>query len=267
MRHRSRLRKENQDSENAIPALQNQGWGILRVRGSVGCCFSSGAGFEAALFPEFFPVPDAVGGGQRKTQLMRQHQHLTAVVSFVREHVDEHGWSGGPGRRPAVAVEFCNACWVGRQGVREHAGTAFAAFGEGGPHLFLCCAGAIEILGKFQVGRRQTQPFTPNVVDVSEDGGNGAYVAAGKFCAPSMSIEIGEDELIHAFVGGPDFEEQLAMAGVGLWGAAGHGGVVCNLSDEGKIEKYKLEIPETGKQSPKVKSENPSFPSRPIKRA
>ena len=41
------------------------------------------ARFEAALFPEFFPVPDAVGGGKRKTQLMRQHQHLTAMVSFV----------------------------------------------------------------------------------------------------------------------------------------------------------------------------------------
>lgn len=79
---------------------------------------------------------------------MREHKHLAAVVGFVGKHVNEHGWSGVPGGRPAVAPEFCAASWSGCEGVGEHFGTAFGAFGECGLRLRLCCTRTVEFFRK-----------------------------------------------------------------------------------------------------------------------
>lgn len=55
--------------------------------------------------------------------------------------------------------------------------------------------------------RGKPQPFPAYVVDVGEDGGDGSHVAAGKLGAPRAGIQICEDELVHTFVGRPDFQE------------------------------------------------------------
>ena len=59
---------------------------------------SARAGGQAGLFPEFFPLPDASGFVKDGiAELVGQQQNLAAMVSFVREHVGEHGAAGGPG--------------------------------------------------------------------------------------------------------------------------------------------------------------------------
>ncbi len=59
---------------------------------------------KAGLFPELLPVPDA--GSFVKdavAELVGQHQNLTAMMRLVREHVSEHGPSGGPRLSPTAA--------------------------------------------------------------------------------------------------------------------------------------------------------------------
>jgi len=45
-------------------------------------------------------------------ELVGQHQNLTAMMGLVREHVGEHGPSGGPRWRPTAAGEFRDAAIV-----------------------------------------------------------------------------------------------------------------------------------------------------------
>src|SRR5258708_6995733 len=55
------------------------------------------AGGKAGLFPELLPLPDAgsfVEGAV--AELVGEHQNLAAMAGLVREHVSEHGASGGP---------------------------------------------------------------------------------------------------------------------------------------------------------------------------
>src|SRR5260370_28789161 len=76
-------------------------------RAKAGGVLSAGAGGKAGLFPELFPLPDAgsfVEDGVAK--LVGKHQNLTAMMRLVREHVSEHGASGGPRWHPTVAREL-----------------------------------------------------------------------------------------------------------------------------------------------------------------
>jgi hypothetical protein len=72
-----------------------------------------GAGAErrAALFPELFPIPESGRDvdRQRESELMREHTHLAAMMSFVRKHVAEHFHADRPRLSPAVSVKLLDA--------------------------------------------------------------------------------------------------------------------------------------------------------------
>jgi hypothetical protein len=69
--------------------------------------YSARARGKAGLFPQLFPMPDAGSFVEEAvTELVGEHQNLTAMMRFVREHVSEHGPSGGPCARPTAAREF-----------------------------------------------------------------------------------------------------------------------------------------------------------------
>src|SRR6266436_892006 len=71
----------------------------------------SRAARPAALFPQFFPIPDPVRHliRQRESELMRQHTHLPAMVGFVRKHVAQHFQANRPRPSPAVSAKRLNA--------------------------------------------------------------------------------------------------------------------------------------------------------------
>jgi hypothetical protein len=59
---------------------------------------------KAGLFPELLPLPDAGSFVEDAVaELVGQHQNLTAMMRLAREHVSEHGPSGGPRWRPTAA--------------------------------------------------------------------------------------------------------------------------------------------------------------------
>src|SRR5260221_9994630 len=65
---------------------------------------------KAGLFPELLPVPDAGSFVKNAiAELVGQHQNLTAMMRLVREHVSEHGPSGGPRLSPPSAGKRWNA--------------------------------------------------------------------------------------------------------------------------------------------------------------
>src|SRR5207253_10459257 len=65
----------------------------------------AGAARQAALFPQFFPIPHSRRhlSWQRESELMREHTHLPAMVGFVRKHVAQHFRASRPRPGPAVS--------------------------------------------------------------------------------------------------------------------------------------------------------------------
>src|SRR5580704_1919185 len=108
---------------------------------------------KAGLFPELLPVPDAGSIVEDAIAgLMGQHQNLAAMMRFVREHVGEHGPTGGPCLRIAVAREFCNAAlWIGRESIGQHSQALRGAFPMRGGSLLHGAAVGIEWRRTFQM--------------------------------------------------------------------------------------------------------------------
>src|SRR6202034_940857 len=150
-------------------------------------------------------MPDSVCGFNRQTvaELMRQQNDLSAVMSLVEEHVAKHRSTGRPNLRPSSAGEFWNAALrVLRQSVGEHAETLRSAFFMRSSGVFQRATKGIERCRTFQVRRGILQPHQAAVVQVGEDGGDGASVTffAGRLSAPRTRIEMREEELVHRIV-------------------------------------------------------------------
>ena len=88
-------RLAHESGEASATKSQEGGFHSARARG------------KAGLFPELLPVPDAGSFVEdAEADLVGQHQDLAAVMRLVREHVSEHGSSGGPRLRPTAAREL-----------------------------------------------------------------------------------------------------------------------------------------------------------------
>lgn len=153
-------------------------------------------------------------GEQGIAELMREHADLAAMMGFVRDHVQDHGGTRGPGTRPAVAQELFDL-WIGAEGFRKHLGAALGALGEGGPGLALRAASAIEFSGKPEMRSRKAQPFATDVVDMGKDGGDGAGTAGGRLGAPDAGIQVTEQELVDGLADGEVFDQDIAHLGIG----------------------------------------------------
>jgi hypothetical protein len=107
---------------------------------------ASSRALEAALLPQFFPIPHPVRGldGQWETELMRQHAYLPAMMRVVRNHICQHGRACGPWLGPSIAAKALNAVAGPRESFHKHLTASFGAFGEGNSSLLLRAAGAVE---------------------------------------------------------------------------------------------------------------------------
>src|SRR5260370_24765540 len=130
---------------------------------------------KAGLFPELLPVPDARSFVEDTVaDLVGQHQNLAAMMRLVREHVSEHGPSGGPCLRPTAARELCNAAIRnGRESIRQHAQALRGASPVRGGSLLHGAAVGIEWRRTLQMRRGILQPHKPAVSQAREEGRDG----------------------------------------------------------------------------------------------
>src|SRR5882724_3937547 len=121
---------------------------------------------KAGLFPELLPVPDAGNFVENAvTKLVGQHQNLTAMMGLVREHVSEHGSSGGPRWHPTVARKLYNAAIrSGRESVRQHAQALPGASPVRGGSLLHGAAARIESRRTLQMRSRKPEPLAADIV-------------------------------------------------------------------------------------------------------
>ena len=119
-----------------------------------------------ALFPNLFPIPQPRRdrGCQPESELMREHAHLPAMVSFVRDHVTKHFYANRPGLTPAVATKFLDATAVPAERFGEHLCAARCACGESRTGLFWRAVRAAELGRNLQVRSGQPDPLGADVV-------------------------------------------------------------------------------------------------------
>ena len=143
------------------------------------------------------------------TELVSDHTDLSAMMGFVGEHVAKHLQSGGPRLGPGVAEKLRDSAGTGVEGFGEHLGAAGGALGQCGTGLLGRRVGAVELGWDLQVGRAKPDPLGADVVHMSEDGCNGTD-AGGWFRwragFPNGGVEMFDEELVHAFIGGKDAE-------------------------------------------------------------
>src|SRR5712691_2075096 len=172
---------------------------------------------KAGLFPELLPVPDAGSFVEDAVaELVGQHQNLTAMMRLVREHVGEHGPSGGPRLRPTAAGELCNAAIrSGRESIRQHAQALRGASPVSGGSLLHGAALGIEWRRTLQMRRGILQPHKTVVVHMREDGRDCPAIAflTRRLGAPRTTVEMREDELVHGVVARVGFEQGVANLG------------------------------------------------------
>ena len=142
---------------------------------------------------------------------MGQHTNLAAMMRVVRDHVSLHGRACRPWFRPTVAVK--DPALRLRKSFGQHLGAAGATFKQSLGGLFLRTAAALKWCRKRQVWCGKPYPFTANVMDMAEDGGNCASFAPGQLRVPSSGIEMLENDLVHPFVNRVAFDQYPVKIG------------------------------------------------------
>ena len=192
------------------------------------------AGGRAEIFPQFFPIPDAVGDflRQRESKLMREHADLAAMVSFVSKHVAEHLRADRPRLGPAIAVKlFDTAAAAERFG--EHLRAASGAIRQCRAGLLLGAMRTVKLRRNFQLRSGKPDPLGADIVDVSEDRGDGANFS-GRFGLPGGGVEMFDQNLVDAIVDGEDLRRGAAKLRVNRLGlnfpfTRGHGSQLLEL--------------------------------------
>jgi hypothetical protein len=190
----------------------------------------AGAARRPALFPQLFPIPnpDRHLNRQRESELMREHTHLPAMVSFVRKHVAQHFQANRPRRSPAVPQKLLDAAFVlttaltTAERFREHLRAASGALGQSRTGLLRRAVRAVELGWNLQMRSCKPDPLAADIVHVGEDRRNGAdfvsaEVFAGvfarrfgcRFCCrrfgtPGGRVKMFDKHLVHAIVGEKD---------------------------------------------------------------
>src|SRR5260370_42575926 len=137
------------------------------------------------------------------------------MMRLVREHVSEHGPSGGPRWRPTVARELCNAAMrSGRESIRQHAQALRGASPVRGGSLLPGAAVGIERRRTLQMRRGTPQPLQTGVVQLREDGGDGPALAflPGLLVAPGPMAQPRPDDLVHSVLAGVAFYQAVTIA-------------------------------------------------------
>src|SRR5450631_1204498 len=162
-----------------------------------------------ALFPQLFPIPDTGLhlDRQRKSELMREHTHLPAMVGFVRKHVAQHFRASRPGPTPSVSAKLLDAAPTAAERFRQHLLAASGAFGQSGAGLLRRAVPAAKQSWDLQVWSGKPHPLAADIVHVGEDRGDGAGAGlAGRFGPPGGRVKMLDKNLVRAITGGKDLD-------------------------------------------------------------
>ena len=168
---------------------------------------AAGASGGAGFFPEFFPVPDAVGYFAREweSNLVSDHADLAAMMGFVGQHVAEHFQAHRPRWAEAVPFEFLDATFAIAECFHEHLGAPSGALGQCRAGLLRSAASAVQLLRNFEMRSAEPDPLGANVVHVGEDRDDGTRLAGG-LGIPRARVEMFDEHLVHALTGGKDLD-------------------------------------------------------------
>src|SRR5436309_2910089 len=121
----------------------------------------TGTAGRPALLPQLFPIPDPVRHflRQRKSELTREHTHLSAMVGFMHKHVAQHFWANRPRRGPAVSVKLLHAALFATERLSEHLAAAGGALSQSRAGLPGRAVRAIELWRRLQVRSRKPDPL------------------------------------------------------------------------------------------------------------
>ena len=168
---------------------------------------------------------------------MGDHADLAAMVGFVGQHVAEHFNADRPGRRQAVASkDFDAGLVIGLpcpEGFGKHLRAARGALGQSRAGLLRCAGRAVELCWDSEMRSGEPDPLAANVMHVGEDGGDGPGLVrprAGqfrreigwRFCFPGRRVQVLNQELVHAVVGGEHLNCGSAELRISLGQKGGH---------------------------------------------
>ena len=153
---------------------------------------------------------------------MREHADLAAMMGFVRKHVAEHFDADRPGLRPAVSMKLFDASAITAECLGEHLRAASGAVGQSPTGLLWSTVRAVKLGWHLQMRSSKPDPLGADVVHVREDRGNGASLA-GRLGVPRARVEIFDEHLVHALIGGKDLDCGSAELRVSLYLTSGHG--------------------------------------------
>ena len=139
---------------------------------------------------------------------MRQHQHLPAMMRFVRDHVAQHLRPNRPGPRQAVSQKHLHAALAAER-FGKHLRAQSGAVRQCRAGLLRRAVRAVELCRNLQVRSCKPDPLGADIVHVREDGHNGADVAC-RFRIPDSRVKVFDDHLVHALVGGKNLHRGLA---------------------------------------------------------
>src|SRR5713101_6656623 len=167
----------------------------------------AGGARRPALFPQLFPIPDAVCHliRQRESELMREHTHLPAMVGFVSKHVAQHFQTNRPRPSPGVSAKLLDAAATTAERLSEHLRAASGALGQSRTGLQRRAVRAVELWWNLKVRSCKPDPLTADIVHVREDRRNGADLA-GRFGSPGGRVKMFDKNLVHAIIGGKDLD-------------------------------------------------------------
>jgi hypothetical protein len=166
---------------------------------------------------------------------MGQHEHLPAMVGFVREHVAEHLRANWPRLSPAVSVKLLDAASSSER-FSEHFCAASGALGQSRTGLLRGAVRAVELWRNLQVRGCKPDPLGADVVHVREDRCDSASLAGRfgwRFCSPRGRVKVFDKKLVHAVIGGKDLDRGAAELSVNLGLTRGHGSFSLTYSTSG----------------------------------
>ena len=173
---------------------------------------------EPALSPQFFPIPHPGChlSRQAEPELMRKHTHLSTMVGLVRNHVAKHFDSNRPRRTPAVSAKLRDAAPnSAAERFSQHLRAAGRALGQSRTRLLRRAMSAVELWWDLQVRSSKPDPLAADIVHVGKDRRNTAGVAR-RFGSPGGRVEMFDEDLVDAIVGGKDLDCGLAELSVHL---------------------------------------------------
>ena len=163
------------------PVLWGRALASSRSQWRDSLCIGTGASRRPALFPKLFPIPDPMRhlARQWRSELMRDHADLPAMVSFVRKHVAKHFHTNWPRLGPPVSAKLLDAVLTAAKSFSQHLRAASGALGQRPTCLLRRGVRAVELSWNLQVWSGKPDPLGSDIVHVRKNRCDGRTLPGG----------------------------------------------------------------------------------------